>query len=243
MRCKPLHFLMILILFFLISTVQAQDVLTVAVGAGYKRVAERLASAFTAKTGVQVQTVFGNMGQVTAQAKESGEFDFIIGDKAFLDTSDLPFADEYIIGKGRLVAAVARGVDMHTLDDLTNAAVSRIAIPDTGKAVFGHAAREFLVKKGIWEQIEPKLIVVGTVPQVSAYVISGEVDVGFINLTEAQAITNKIGRLLPVEDTLYSPVLIVARGMQKRPDNEATRNFAEFLQSEQAQAICREQGL
>lgn len=243
MRC--IRFLSLLTIFFLVSVpaVQAEEGLTIASGAGYKRLVEELSAAYTAKTGVTVNKIFGNMGQITTQAQESGAIDFIIGDKQFLDETKLAFTKEVTIGKGQLIAAVAKGVKIQNLDNLADTTIKKIAIADSKKAIYGHAASEFLTQKGIWQQIQPKLLVVGTVPQVTAYVLTGEVDIGFINLTEALAIKDKVELLIPVDEKLYSPILIVAKRLQQSKNGKASDSFMEFLQSEEAQAIRKQQGL
>ena len=234
----------VLAFFVLTATVQAEDELTIASGAGYKRLVEQLCTAYTAQSGLQVQQIFGNMGQVTAQAKESGAINFIIGDKSYLDTTDLAFSGEYVIGKGKLVAAVAKGIAVKSLDELAGQIVTRIAIADSKKAIFGHAATEFLThNKGFWEKVQPKLLIVGTVPQVTAYVVSGEVDIGFINLTEAMAVEQKVGLLLPVDESLYSPILIVAKRMQQSQTTKSANSFLVFLQTDEARSIIKKNGL
>lgn len=227
----------------MMPSLRAEDELTIAAGAGYMRLVKELCTFYTARTGVPVQKIFGNMGQVTAQARESEAVDFIIGDKKFLDATSLSFGKEQRIGKGRLIAAVAKNVPVKTLDDLTDKEVTRIALTDSKKAIFGHAATEFLTNKGIWEEVRPKLLIVGTVPQVSAYVVSGEVDIGLINLTEALTIRDKVGLLIPVDENLYTPVLIVARRLNQSRNSKVAGSFIAFLQSKEAQAIIKKQGL
>jgi len=237
-----LSFLTALILLS-IPVVQAEEGLTVAAGAGYKRLVDELCAAYTAKTGVAVNKVFGNMGQITAQAQESGAIDFIMGDKQFLDATKLSFTDELTIGRGKLVAAVAKGVKIDNLDALTDVAIKRIAIADSEKAIYGHAASEFLNHKGIWQQIQPKLLMVGTVPQVTAYALTGEVDIGFINLTEALTIKDRVERVIPIDEKLYSPILIVAKRLRQSTNTKAAASFVAFLQSEGAQSMLKKQGL
>lgn len=224
-------------------TAWAEDGLIIAAGAGYKRLVEQTCAAFSAQSGIQVQQVFGNMGQLVPQVKESGNFDFILGDKSHLESTNLSFSGELVIGKGKLVAATAKESKIISLDELTGEAVTRIAIADSKKAIYGHAATEYLTRKGLWEQVQPKLLVVGTVPQVTAYVVSGEVDIGFINLTEAMAIAPKVGRLLPVDENLYSPILIVAKRMQQSPHAKAADAFIAFLQTEEALTLIQQHGL
>lgn len=222
---------------------QAAETLRLAAGAGYKRLVDEACTLFTQKTGIEVERVYGNMGQIVPQVREGGNFDFILGDKSHLESTDLRFSGELILGQGRLVAVVAKGVTVSGLQELTATQVHRIAIADAKKAIYGHAAAEYLTKTGVWDQIQPKLLVVGTVPQVSAYVLSGEVDVGFINLTDALAIADKVGLVLPVDEHLYSPILIVAKRLPSTPHPGAADAFAAFLKEEGARALLKKYGL
>lgn len=233
----------------------AQDTLTIASGAGYKQLVQALCQAFAAESGITPQEIYGNMGQVTAQAQESGVVDLVIGDKKFLDKTTLPFAGELLIGTGRLVLAVAHDVPLPGLDELAtlnqdNAeallvsdVVTRIAMPDSERAIYGRAATEFLTNIGLIETLEPKLLVVATVPQVSAYVVSGEVDLGFINLTDGLAIEPDVARIIRVDESLYEPIRIVAKSLADAPDSEALAAFEAFLATDQARAIAEAQGL
>ncbi|MGD9950445.1 MAG: molybdate ABC transporter substrate-binding protein [Desulfobulbus sp.] len=225
------------------SSSWGEESLIIASGAGYKRLVKETCTAFTAKTGIQVQEIFGNMGQIVPQAKESGNFDFLLGDKHHLDGTDLTFSGEYVIGKGKLVVAVAKESKVQSLEDITNPLVTRVAMPDSKKAIYGHATTEYLQNKGLWEKLQPKLLIVGTVPQVSAYVVSGEVDMGFINLTEAMAIEPKVAKLIPVDEQFYSPILIVAKRLEQSPHAKSSEAFIAFLQSDEAKVLAQKHGL
>lgn len=220
----------------------ATDNLTVAAGAGYKRMVEELCAAYSADRKVKIERIFGNIAQITAQARQSGVIDLLIGDRNLLDAARIDYTGEQLLGRGRLVAAVAHGVALDTLEQLTAPGISRIAIADPAKATYGVAAQEYLTRAGIRDQVESKLLIVGTLPQITAYVISGEVDVGLINSTEAPAIAHKVARILPVDDALYSPILIVARCLGNSNDT-ATRNFISFLQTPAALEVIRTHGL
>lgn len=225
------------------TPLKAEEGLIIAAGAGYKRLVEEACAAFTAKTSIPVQQVFGNMGQIVPQAKEGGNFDFILGDKSHLETTDLAFSGEQVIGKGHLVVVMAKESKVQNLDDITSPMLTRIAIADSQKAIYGHAATEYLQRKGLWDVLQPKLLTVGTVPQVSAYVVSGEVDMGFINLTEAMAIESKVAKVIAVDEQLYSPILIVAKRLQHSPHAKEAEAFIAFLQSDEAKALAKKHGL
>lgn len=255
MRTFHAFLLLTLLIFASTQPAMAQDAFTIAAGAGYKQLVTELGKAYEAKTGTAPQQIYGNMGQVSAQAKNSGVVDLVIGDKNFLDNADLAFSEEYFIGKGRLILAVAKGVDLDVMDGLTtldtesgealltDPAVTRIAHSDTKKAIYGRAATQFLNNAGLAETLAPKLLMVGTVPQVSTYVVNGEVDLGFINLTDALAFEDRVALLIPVDETLYSPILIVAKTLADAPAPEAATAFGAFLQTDTARGIAAKHGL
>lgn len=221
----------------------AADTLTLASGAGYKKMVEELAATFEKETGITVERLYGNMGQVSGMARESGKVDIVAGDKRYLDGTDLAFAGETVIGKGRLVLAVAKGAPVAALKDLAKPEVKRVAMPDAQKAIYGRAADEYMESTGSRAALKDKLIVVGTVPQVSAYVLSGEVDAGFINLTDALAIKDKVERILTVDETAYKPILIVAKPLAQAPHAKAVERFTAFLGSKAARDIAARHGL
>ncbi len=227
----------------LATSVWAGETLMIASGAGYKRLVNEVCAAFTAKTGIQTQQVFGNMGQVVTQAQESGNFDFLLGDERHLRKTGLPFNGKTVIGRGKLMVAVAKGSQIDSLEQITDHQITRVAMPDSQKAIYGRAAMEYLKNKGLWETLQPKLLIVGTVPQVSSYVVSGEVDMGFINLTEAMAIETKVAKLIPVDEQLYAPILIVAERLAQSPHAKPSDAFIEFLQSDEAKALAKKHGL
>jgi len=219
----------------------AGDTLLVASGAGYKTVVEALATAYAHQSGTSVDRIYGNMGQIIGQAKTSGKVDLVIGEEGFLRSSDLPLAESTALGKGRLVVAWPTGKGEPT--DLSASAVARIALPDPKRAIYGKAAAEYLENSGQRKTLENKLVIVGTVPQVFSYLATGEVDAGFMNLTQAVAAADKIGGYREMDEKLYKPIVISCIRTENSPSPDAARKFAEFLGTETAQAIITAHGL
>ena len=230
-------------LFFLFLTLPALagETLLVASGAGYKSVVEALADAYAKESGATVERIYGNMGQIIGQAKTSGKVDLLIGEEGFLRSSDLPLAESADLGKGRLVLAWPMGRGEPT--DLNAPAVARIALPDPGRAIYGKAAAEYLDNSGLRKTLENKLVIVGTVPQVFAYLATGEVDAGFMNLTQAVAAADKIGGYREMDEKLYKPIVISCIRMANSPSAGAAQKFANFLETKTARAIIAAHGL
>lgn len=217
--------------------------LLVAAGAGYKKLVDEAAAAYEAKTGQKVELLYGNMGQIFGQVKGGGGIDIVLGDKSYLSASGVAF-DSYVeIGQGRLVVAYAKGVTLAAPADVAKADIRKLAMPDPAKAIYGKAASEYLEKSGLAETVKDKLLVVGTVPQVTAYLVSGEVDAGFVNVTDAKGVADKIGGMLPVDQSLYSPILIVAGVLAETRDKPEVKAFTAFLASEDAKKLAAGHGL
>lgn len=217
--------------------------LLVAAGAGYKKLVDEAATAYEAKTGRKVELLYGNMGQILGQVKGGGGIDIVCGDKNYLSTSGVDF-DSYVeIGRGHLVVAFAKDVTLAAPQDIIKPEIKKLAMPDPAKAIYGKAATEYLEKSGQAEKVKDKLLVVGTVPQVTAYLVSGEVDAGFINVTDAKGVADKIGGMLPVDQSMYSPIRIVAGILKETRDKPEVKDFSAFLASEDAKKLAAAHGL
>lgn len=238
---KKTAFFMVLIM-MTIGPVSAETI-TVASGAGYRALVDELSEVFTRRTGIKVEKIYGNMGQVTSQARVSGVVDLVVGDKSFFERAKLRYDEEFPIGSGKLVLAFARGIEPVALETLRRRDIERISHPDATKAIYGRAAMEFLKNSGLADMLSDKLLPVGTVPQVSAYLIGGEVDLGFINLTDALVIKDKIEGYIEISQALYSPILIVALKMPDAPFSEGALKFGRFLDSPEARGIVSSHGL
>jgi molybdate transport system substrate-binding protein len=237
---KRLLFALFLVL-CLAAAAQAEN-LAVASGAGYKRLVTELAAAYEAKTGRKLDLIFGNMAQVVAQARASGKVQMIIGEHSFLKQAGLPLASFTEIGRGTLVVAWPKGKALATLNDLAKPEVKRVAMPDAAKAIYGIAGKEALDRAGLAGAVRDKLLVVATVPQVMTYVVTGEVDAGLANLTDALGQAGQIGGYFAVDQALYSPISIGA-GVLSGSESPETAAFLAFVASPQGRELARKHGL
>ena len=220
----------------------AADETTLAAGAGYRRPIAELAAAYEKQSGDKLLQVYGHMGQVLAQARESSQITLVCGDKAVLEKAkDLGFAQLAPLGMGRLVIAYRKGLALAQAEDVAGPEFKRIGIPDQASAVYGKAGRQFLERSGLAATVDARLVPVATVPQVTSYVASGEVDAGFINATDAIGAASNIGGYVAVDSKLYDPAAIVC-GVRAPASNAAT-DFVRFLGTEQARVILQRHGL
>ena len=238
---KTLPILFLLVSLLVAAPAFATDPLLIASGAGYKTVIEALASEYSSRTGGVVERIYGNMGQIIGQAGTSGKVDLLVGEDGFLRASNLPLAESAELGRGRLVLAWPKGkAEPANLLDKT---IKRVAQPDPERAIYGKAAHEYLKNTGLLEGLGDRLVIVGTVPQVFAYLATGEVDAGFMNLTQALAGKDKLGGYTEVDSEKYRNIAISCIRLSASPNADAARSFAEFLKSDAARAIISAHGL
>ena len=227
---------------FAVLSLQA-DSLSVAAAKGYKKPMMTLFKQFEAAQGIAVTPIFGNMRQVISQTQLSGKVSIVVGDRDFIERSELKVASFVPLGNGRLVLAYPKGHLLAHVDDIADAKVEKIALPDPKKAIYGKAAMQFLQHSGLAERVEKRLLVVGTVPQVSSYLIAGEIDAGFINLTDALAVRDKIGGFLEVDPKAYEPIHIVCAVVPGHENDPETQAFIAFLKTPEARVVLEDAGL
>jgi len=75
------------------------------------------------------------------------------------------------------------------------------------------------------------------VPQVGAYVALGEIDAGFVNMTEALAQQHNIGRYLAAPPSCYDRIEITMAVMKEHQNTPAVTAWFDYLRSPSAQQI------
>ena len=217
---------------------------TLAAGAGFRKPLAELASVYKAQSGHDILQVYGHIGQVIAQARENDSITLVCGDRAVLQRAkDIQFDSMARLGLGKLVIAYRKGVALARPEDITRDDIKRIGIPDQASAIYGKAGRQFLERAKLGAAIDPKLIPVATVPQVTSYDVSGEVDAGFINATDAIGAGNSIGGFVEVDAALYDPVEVACGVRSGGKPSAATKGFVDFLATDQARSIITRYGL
>lgn len=236
-------FLSVLLGLLLIANTAFSQTITIASGAGYKRPLVQVAKLYEEKTGHKIEAVFGNMYQIISQVKMSGKVSLIFGDRHFFDKSGIAFASYHEVGTGKLVLAYRKGLQLKTISDIEKNEVKRLALPDSAKAIYGYAAVQYLRNTGLYGKVEKKCLTVATVPQVSSYLISQEVDAGFINLTDAIGIKDQIGGYIEADQQKYSPIHIEAGVVRGFEQDSLTTELLRFLKTPEVKKILDAYGL
>ncbi len=237
-------FVTIIIVFNSLSICTAvENELGIASVAGYKKVVEKIFTIYKEKNQKKIVGVFGNMQQIRTQVSESGLLKIIIGDKSSL-TNDkiLKIASFYDLGEGKLVIAYGKKYAIKDVSDLRKSTFTKIGLPNTKNAIYGIAALEYLNSKGLYKDLENKLLQVDTVPQVTSYIVANEIDCGFINLSDAIGLKDSIGGYVIINDG-YSPIIISAGVIAGYDNDKDVIDFINFLKTKEVKDILEHYGL
>ncbi len=235
---KLVLYIMVSILYGSVALSDEKEELYIVAGAGYKAPVNEVINLYEKKTGETINGVFGNMKMIITYVKQSGDVSLIIGDSNFIAKSKIKLKESYKIGEGKLLLVYQSSLDIKDVNELANPNIKRIGIPDPKKAIYGKAAVELLKSKGIYDKIKDKLIVLKTVPQVSSYLISADIDVGLINVTDYVKIKNRKLKSLNIDSSMYSKIIIQV-GLIK----DKAADFLSFMKSKKSRKIFNEYGL
>lgn len=230
--------------------VKAAEPFTVAIAANLKYVFDDLATEFKKETGIEVQSVLNASGKIATQVRQGAPFDvFMSADMEFPEglykegfavTAPKPYAYGLLVLWSQTGADLSKGVA-----GLADAAVGKVAIANPKLAPFGKQALKAIEFYKVKAALEPKLVYGESISQVSQYVDSKAVDVGFSakSIVIAPETAGK-GKWVAVPEESYEPIaqgmVILKHGIDSNAD--AARKFYGFVQSEKARAIFVKNG-
>ena len=131
-------------------------------------------------------------------------------------------------------------LDVSGLKDLAKPEVKRVGLGNPASVPVGRYTKEALTQAGLWEALQPKLIMGESVRQVLDYVSRGEVDAGFVFATDAAIAKGKVKTVAEVQghQPIVYPVALVAASQKQ----ELGQEFLNLLASPEGMAILTKYG-
>jgi molybdate transport system substrate-binding protein len=226
--------------------------LTVSAAADLSYAFGEIGAAFEAETGHKVVFNFGSTGQLAQQIEQGAPVDlFAAANVSFIDDlaqQGLILPDTvqmYARGRITLWTRADSPLQITQVSDLARTEIARIAIANPDHAPYGVAAREAMQTAGVWEAVQPKLVLGENVRQTLQYAETGNVDAAIVALSlsvPAAASAGQPGRWTLIPEDLHAPIdqaLAVIRGTQHE---SAARAFAAFVNGSQGRPIMRKYG-
>lgn len=222
--------------------------LTVAAAADLQYAFEEMETPFEAECGCDLVLIFGSSGKFAAQIEEGLPADvFASADVAYVEGLKeegliVPGSDQ-LYAVGRIVIAVPASSPLEPtgLDLLSDPRVTRIAIANPDHAPYGLAAKQALESAGLWEAVQPRLVMGENAAQTTRFVETGDAPAGIVPLSLAVQRKDKL-RFALIDAALHQPLrqAVAVLSRSKHPDLAA--QFIRFINGDVGRPIMRKYG-
>ncbi|MFN3590937.1 MAG: molybdate ABC transporter substrate-binding protein [Thermaurantiacus sp.] len=209
-------------------------------------------AAFRRQTGLDVRVTYGSSGNFAQQILRGAPFQmFLSADESFVERvvdggRALDGGRLYAIGRIGLFQPRGSPVAADPgLRDLAAAVgdgrLQRFSIANPEHAPYGRAAREALLKAGIWASIQPRLVFGENAAQATQFAMSGSAQGGIIPL--ALALTDHVrnaGSFALLDVSWHAPLrqrMVLLRGA-----GATARAFFAYMESPPARTVLRRYG-
>jgi molybdate transport system substrate-binding protein len=229
-----------------------QAAATVAAASDLQFALDAIAKAFTAETGGRVTLVFGSSGNLARQAMNGAPFDlFLSADEAFVDMlAEGGYARDRgtLYGIGRIALFAPRDSPL-AVDEQMNGLRAllaqkpnvRFAIANPEHAPYGRAAEAALRARGLWDPLQPGLVLGENVSQAAQFATTGGAVGGILaySLVLGPALKDRGAHAL-IPESLHPPLR--QRMVLLRRAGPAAQRFYEYLQRPATRARFAEYG-
>jgi molybdate transport system substrate-binding protein len=226
------------------APVHADEAL-VAVAANFAGAVEAIGGEFAKDTGHAIQTTTGATGKLYAQIGEGAPFAILLSadakTPAKLEEEGKAVAGTrftYAVGKLSLWSVDPGRIGTDPKAALGAPETLHVAIANPELAPYGVAAREALTALGLWETIQPKIVMGENIGQTSSMVESGAAQMGFVATSAVQAPGKEPkGSRYDVPQDLFKPIRQDAILLKAGEGNAAAKAFLNYLKGDKAKAI------
>ena len=200
-----------------------------------------------AHPGQKVSFNFASSGALLQQIARGAPVDvFASADQETMDRAD---KQNLIVRNSRLdfvrntlvmVAPKGAALAPKSLDALKDPSIARIAISNTETVPAGRYAKEALEAAGLWHTLKWKSLNTQSVRQSLDYVARGEADAGFVYLTDAAILPDKVAVLIEVPTK--TPILYPVAAVKGNGNEKLALRFIEYLGAVPARNILLKYG-
>jgi molybdate transport system substrate-binding protein len=219
----------------------AQDKLSVAVAANFIQAFKELSQTFETKSGIKVEATFSSTGNLYGQIVNGAPYDLFLSadeERPMRLYKDGLAEKPFIYARGQAIlwsADKAFCKPANWQEALKISRIKKIAIANPVTAPYGAAAKAALIKVGLWDALQAKLVNAQDIAQSFQYASTAAVDAGFCALSASANPLGKNGCFYTIKE---APAIVQAACILKRTTSRAAiEKFAAFLESSEAQTI------
>ena len=231
------------------SAIAVPESITVSGAASLTEAFTNIASKFEKENpGTNVNLNFGSSGNLRMQVEggapvdvfasaDENQMNMLSNKSLVVNSSRKDFAHNSLV----LIVPKSSTLNITNITDLANPNVQKIGIGNPGTVPVGKYSLLALNKVGLWSQLKNKAVLAEDVKQVLVYVERGDVDAGFVYITDAKTAqpgTIKIVTIVPVSTSIDYPIAVVSSSTHK----EKAKKFIDFVTGKEGQDILNTYG-
>jgi molybdate transport system substrate-binding protein len=234
----------VLILLASATPARAQEVIFSA-AISMKDAVEELGKSFAARRpGLTLRYNFGSSGELQKQIEAGAPVDlFISAAQRQMDELQqknliaAPSRRNFARNGLTVIKPSQSRLDLANPADLLDPRVTRIAIGNPRTVPVGQYSEQSLKALGLWDRLQPRLVLAENVRQTLDYVARGEVEAGFVYTTDAAIRRGQVVEAFrPAEDT-YSPVVYPVAVVAASKHPAVARAFIDLLVGPEGQSV------
>lgn len=225
---------------------------TVAAASDLKFALDEVLVQYRAESGQTARVTYGSSGNFLTQIGQGAPFElFLSADEGFVfQLADRGMTQDRgaLYATGRIVLFVPNGsplVPDAELSDLAKALsdgrLVKFALANPEHAPYGRAGKEALTSKGLWNGIEPKLVLGENVSQAAQFAVSGSTQGGIFAYSLALSPNfASAGKFVLIPESLHQPLrqrMVLTK--QAGPDAKA---LYAYLQQPAARSVLKKYG-
>ncbi|MGH9667119.1 MAG: molybdate ABC transporter substrate-binding protein [Bryobacteraceae bacterium] len=201
-----------------------------------------LTGGFQRLTGQTLRFTIGSSGELARQIRSGAPYDVFLSanEKYVKDLSASGFLDPAsltVYAHGRLAIWSKTG-EYKTLGDLLKPTALHVAIANPKFAPYGGAAREVLENRGLWRQVERKIVYGENIRETLQYAESGNADAALVAWS---LVFDRGGILLPA--AWHAPINQEGGVVARSSERGLARRFMTFLTGPGGSKILAAHGL
>ncbi len=195
------------------------------------------------ESGKSIQLTFAPAAELIRKLDDGEKADLLITDSPdMLDQADrdgllvlgsrhsLPITRLVVIGPSAALPPLEQVEDLDTLD--------RIALPDPRTTGAGQIVQDFLQKEGLWELLEPKLLLAPTTRDAVSRVAHQEAMAGIVLMPDAMS-TRDVRLIFEIDPDAHAPARFMASIVKGAPNPSDARDYMQTLLGEDAASRFR----
>lgn len=231
------------------SSPQAAREITVSAAASLQETFREIGKQYEARTGTRINFNFGASGALQKQLEAGAPVD-VFASAGRMQMEALAAQDLIALESRRdfarntlvLIAPANQAPALKDFADLAGATIKRLAVGNPKTVPVGQYAEQALVRLGLWQRLQARLVLAEDVRQVLDYVTRGEAEAGLVYASDVRADDNRVRVVARAPADAHDPILYPIAVVRASQQQAAAQAFIDAVVSDEGQRSLEKHG-